>query len=68
MHKPDLILLDLDMPKKDLRKALSEIVAETYLKGILLVLFTGSSSCSERGMVQKAEAGEFFTKPNSYVK
>jgi len=39
---PDLILLDLNMPRKDGREALAEIKAEPNLKDIPIVVLTTS--------------------------
>src|SRR5450432_3981260 len=41
---PDLILLDLNMPKKDGRVALKEIKANAKLKNLDIIIFSTSTS------------------------
>ncbi len=43
-HLPELILLDLNMPKKDGKQALREIKASSLLRRIPVIAFTGSDS------------------------
>lgn len=41
-HRPDLILLDLNLPKKDGREVLAEIKADEALKHIPIIVLTTS--------------------------
>lgn len=65
---PALILLDLNMPRKNGRQALKEVKAIPAYKGIPVVVFTTSREendfiyCSEEG------AASFITKPSSFSK
>ena len=46
---PDLILLDLKMPRKDGREALGELKADPRLQSILIVVLTTSTSRDDIG-------------------
>jgi CheY-like chemotaxis protein len=61
--KPDLILLDLDLPKKDGREVLAEIKQDPRLRLIPVVIVT--SSDAERDIVRSYElrANAYVTKP-----
>ena len=60
---PDLILLDLNMPKKDGREVLAEIKADEKLRRIPVLIFTVSSA--ERDILEayNLQASAFITKP-----
>ncbi len=61
--RPDLILLDLNLPKKDGRQVLSEIKANADLRGIPVVVLT--SSDAEKDIAQSYALGAncYVTKP-----
>ena len=60
---PDLILLDLNMPRKDGREVLAEIKADDSLKMIPVVILTTSSA--ETDIVKSYDLGAncYVTKP-----
>ena len=60
---PDLILLDLNMPRKDGREVLAEIKADENLMRIPVLIFTVSSA--ERDILEayNLQANAFITKP-----
>ncbi len=60
---PGLILLDLNMPKKDGREALAEIKADPALRRIPIVVMTTSKA--EQDIVQAYDLGSnsFISKP-----
>jgi CheY-like chemotaxis protein len=60
---PDLILLDLNMPRKDGREALAEIKAERSLRRIPVVVMT--TSRAERDVARMYDLGcsSFISKP-----
>jgi len=61
--RPDLILLDLNLPKKDGRQILSEIKADDAFRRIPIVILT--SSDAERDVAQSYALGAncYVTKP-----
>ncbi|GHJ47364.1 two-component system response regulator [Catellatospora sp. TT07R-123] len=61
--RPDLILLDLNMPRVDGRQVLAEIKADEALKSIPTVVFTTSSSESDVVSSYEAQANAYVTKP-----
>jgi CheY-like chemotaxis protein len=61
--RPDLVLLDLNMPKKDGREVLSEIKADEDLKSIPVVILTTSKAEEDILRTYKLHANCFITKP-----
>jgi CheY-like chemotaxis protein len=64
--RPGLILLDLNMPKKDGREALKEIKADSDLRQIPIVVLTTSKA--EEDIYRSYDLGvnSFITKPVSF--
>lgn len=60
---PDLILLDLNMPKKDGRKVLEEMKADQVLKRIPVVILTTSASGSDINRTYDLGANCYIAKP-----
>ena len=60
---PDLILLDLNMPKKDGREVLAEIKADEGLRRIPVLIFTVSSAEKDILAAYNLQASAFITKP-----
>lgn len=60
--RPDLILLDLDLPRMDGREVLAAIKADVALRDIPVVL---TSSAAERDIIEnhKLQANGYVTKP-----
>ena len=64
---PDLILLDLNMPRKDGRQALKEIKSAPALAHIPVVVFTTSKEKKDIAYSRKMGANSFVTKPETYI-
>ena len=64
--RPGLILLDLNMPKKDGRDALSEIKSDPELRRIPVVVLTTSQADSDIARIYELGANSFITKPVSF--
>ena len=61
--QPDLILLDLNLPKKDGRQVLAEIKADPGLKRIPVVVLTTSSAEEDILKTYDLHANCYVTKP-----
>ena len=61
--QPDLILLDLNLPKKDGREVLEEIKADEALKRIPVVILTTSQSEEDILKVYNLNANCYIPKP-----
>lgn len=63
---PDLILLDLNMPKKDGREVLKEIKSDPMLRHIPVVIFTTTKNEHEISRCYEMGANSYIVKPVSY--
>ena len=61
--RPDLILLDLNLPKKDGREVLQEIKESPSLKSIPVVILTTSASNTDILRSYMLHANCYITKP-----
>lgn len=68
---PDLIILDLNLPKKDGREVLAEIKADNKLKRIPVVIMTISQAEEDILKSYNLHANCYITKPidlNQFIK
>lgn len=68
VERPGVILLDLNMPKKDGREALREIKTNDDLKDIPVVVFTTSKAEEDIYKSYKLGVNSFITKPVTFDK
>jgi two-component system, chemotaxis family, response regulator Rcp1 len=61
--RPDVILLDLNLPRKDGREVLAEIKADDDLKTIPVVVLTTSSAEADIVRTYELHANCYITKP-----
>lgn len=61
--RPDLILLDLNLPKKDGREVLAEVKADADLKRIPVVVLTTSQAEEDILKAYNLHANSYMTKP-----
>jgi CheY-like chemotaxis protein len=65
--QPGLILLDLNMPKKDGREALREIKADPELRRIPVIVLTTSKAEEDIYRTYDLGANSFITKPVTFT-
>lgn len=63
---PSLILLDLNMPRKDGRKSLIEIKSDPALQHIPIIILTTSAAAKDIAFSMEAGANSFITKPATF--
>jgi CheY-like chemotaxis protein len=64
--RPGLILLDLNMPRKDGREALSEIKADPELRNIPVIVLTTSRAEEDVFRTYELGVSSFITKPVTF--
>jgi CheY-like chemotaxis protein len=67
-RRPDLILLDLNMPKKDGREALKEIKDDPDLRSIPVVILTSSAADEDIVRSYNLGASSYIQKPVTFEK
>jgi CheY-like chemotaxis protein len=60
---PDLIVLDLNLPKHDGLEVLAALRAQPAMRAVPVVVFSSSTSPSERARVEELGAEKFLAKP-----
>ncbi len=63
MPRPDLVLLDLNLPRKSGSEVLAEIKADNQLKVIPVVILTTSSASEDILKSYTLQANSYITKP-----
>jgi two-component system, response regulator len=65
--RPDLILLDLNLPRKDGREALAEIKSDPSLRAIPIVVFSTSGAQSDIRRSYELGVCSFVRKPATFA-
>jgi len=65
--RPGLILLDLNMPKKDGREALQELKADPKLRAIRVVVLTTSKAEEDIVRTYNLSAASYIAKPVTFA-
>ena len=63
--RPDLILLDLNLPRKNGREVLGEVKASQTLKQIPVLVMTSSQADEDVSQAYSLNANSYITKPNN---
>ena len=66
--RPDIILLDLNMPRKDGREVLLEIKSDEKLKSIPVLVLTSSSAEQDIAKAYSLHANCYITKPVDFAR
>ena len=61
--RPDLVLLDLNMPRVDGRQVLAEMVADEHLRSFPVVILTTSEESAEILKLYKLRCSSYIVKP-----
>jgi CheY-like chemotaxis protein len=64
--RPDLILLDLNMPRIDGREALARIKSDPQLRDIPIIILTTSREAQDIALSKRAGASSFLSKPEAF--
>ncbi len=64
--RPDLVLLDLNMPRKDGREVLAEVKSDDQLRSIPVVVLTTSSAAQDIQNSYELHANAYVTKPADF--
>jgi len=67
-HRPELILLDLNLPKMGGREVLAQIKADDSLKTIPTIILTTSTAPDDVEECHKLQADSYFLKPVGFEK
>jgi DNA-binding response OmpR family regulator len=67
-HKPDLVFLDVMMPKLDGFQVTEQVRAYPSLAGVKIILLTAKGQESDREVGKTAGANDYMTKPFSPTK
>ena len=65
-HKPDLIFLDLNMPRISGKQCLTELKKISHLKHVPIVIYSTSSEKRDIEETSKLGAAHFLTKPDKF--
>jgi CheY-like chemotaxis protein len=66
VRTPELVLLDLNTPKKNGFEVLREARQDPDLRTIPMVVFSGSSNAKDRDKCMKMGASDFWNKPRDF--
>ena len=61
--RPDLVLLDLNLPRKDGREVLAEVKSDPELRSIPIIVLTTSSAAPDIAFAYKHHANSYVRKP-----
>lgn len=63
---PSLLIVDLNMPKKNGKEALKELVQKTYFRSFPTIIFSTTGNELEKKRCQELKIDDFYVKPSNY--
>ena len=63
---PSLLVVDLNMPKKNGKEAIRELVTKAYFKNFPTIIFSTTGNELERTRCAELGISEYFVKPSNY--
>jgi DNA-binding response OmpR family regulator len=66
-HCPDLVLIDLNLPKKNGTEVLRSLRKSGACQNALVLIVTSSDSSNDREAVKSLGLSSYFRKPSSYA-
>lgn len=68
LARPDMVMLDLNLPRVGGLEMLQELQADPDLRGIPVLVFTSSSSCRDIELSYFHGANCYITKPDDFAR
>lgn len=63
---PSLLVVDLNMPKKNGKEAIQELSEKKYFKDFATIVFSTTSNDTEKNKCKELGVNDFFVKPSNY--
>ena len=63
---PLLLVVDLNMPKKNGKEAIRELSARSYFRDFTTIVFSTTSNDAEKNRCRELGVNDFFVKPSNY--
>ena len=67
-HPPDIVLLDLNLPKRDGLEVLEQIKSNFELRNIPVVVLTASDDAADKAKCEQFQVESFINKPVNLTK
>lgn len=63
---PRLLVVDLNMPKKNGKEAIKELSVRNYFRDFTTIVFSTTSNDAEKNKCRELGVDKFFVKPSNY--
>lgn len=63
---PSLMIVDLNMPKKNGKEAIKELVDKSYFRSFPTIIFSTTGNEMEKSRCKELGIDDFFVKPSNY--